>query len=134
MLKINYSTNPFSFKIYEDKFMDNSIVRTEVFIDDEDRLAHKMRFEEIMNQIKEVFENNDTSLNTHKLLLKILRAEEIVLTKVTPVHLSPVDIFPRFWLLREHQDGRKEYEGVKYINWETFIHFSKFIINALKTN
>lgn len=132
MFKINSDIDNFLLKVYEDKFVDDSIVRMEIIIDDKNKESHKKEFEQIMEQIKSIAEDSNKSLNIYKILLKLLRTEEIFLSRDN-VNLSPVDIFPQFSIVQVMSDGRTEYKGSKHISWEMFCQFSNSLSHIVKS-
>ena len=132
MFKISGDSSKFIFKIFEDKFKDGSIIRLDIVIQDDDiNNVNSEEFERILNQLKEDIEGEGNNYNMYKLLLKIFKSEEFILSK-NNINISPIKAFPKFNVTRELSDGKIEYNGVKNISWDTFVHFSNVISHAKK--
>lgn len=131
MFKLSYDIKNFSFKTYEDKFTDDSVLRMEIIIKGKDLSVDE--FEKAIENIKYAVEDENNKFNTCKLLLKLLRAEELELYK-QKINASPIELFPRFEYVKDLDEVRKEYRGIKYISWQIFKQFSDNLEHATGGN
>lgn len=131
MFKLNYDVKTFSFKIYEDKFTDDSVLRMEIIIKGENLSVDK--FEKAIENIKRAVEDENNKFNTCKILLKLLRAEDLELYK-QKINVSPIELFPKFEYVKDLDEKRKEYKGTKYISWDIFKQFSDNLAHATGGN
>lgn len=124
MFKISGNAEKFSIKIYEDKFTDESILRTEIIIHDNEEQDHQEKFENCIEKLKAVVNKENNKLNTYSIMLELLNIEKDRLDNSEHKrNISPMEIFPKYSLVRDFGDGRLEYKGEKIISWETFIKF-----------
>lgn len=124
MFKISGDSNSFSFKIYEDKFIDESILRMEIFVHDNEEEFHKDEFENYIEKIKLCSDKDEKKINTYSIILNLLIIEKDKLEQSeNKRNISPVEIFPKFSIIRDLGDGRIEYKGEKVISWNTFVTF-----------